>query len=417
MMVDVDLLVHRGPFTLDVSVSVAPGETLALLGPNGSGKSTMLAAIAGLLTPDRGTIVVGGKVLTQVADASDASDALGRNSQVPAHRRRIGLLGQDPLLFPHLSALENVAFGLRSQGITASLARARARQWIEDVGLASFADRRPAELSGGQQQRIAIARVLATEPDVLLFDEPMAALDVQNASLVRTLLRERLADRYAARHATVAGRGTGRSSVAPATIVVTHNVVDALVLADRVAILDQGRIIDIGVVARVLGQPANLFAATLVGLNLIEGIVETPELVRTPDGRQFSPENPLPPVGTEVSVVFPPSAVTVSSVRAATGATAPAMPNSWRATLELLEPGANGIRLTFCDDTVAAEAPPTELLAQGLSAGDAVTASIDPAAVTVYARRPAVPEVPKVPALPKVPAVPALPKGPGKVLP
>ena len=386
MTLDAELLLSRGPFTLDARVTVAAGETLALLGPNGSGKSTMLAAIAGLLVPDGGTITVGGRVLTQVPDSPN-----GRAHVVPAHRRRIGLLGQDPLLFPHLNALENVAFGLRSQGVKVAESRERAAGWIDAVGLSSFADRRPAELSGGQQQRIAIARVLATEPDVLLFDEPMAALDVQNASRTRTLLRECLADR-------VTAGGERHNATPPATIVVTHDVVDAMVLADRVAILEHGRIVDVGDVGRVLGQPANLFAATLVGLNLVEGIVETPELVRMPDGRSFVSDGELPSVGSEVSVAFPPSAVTVRGARQESAARGPVASeqlalNAWHATVGILEPGARGIRVTLRGDTVVAEATPAELLAERVSPGDTVTASIDAAFVTVYPRRVVVPAV------------------------
>lgn len=329
----------------------------------------MLSVIAGLLVPDGGTIAVGGRVLTEVPKSG-----AGRMTMVPAHRRRIGLLGQDPLLFPHLTALDNVAFGLRAQGLNAAEARGRAAEWIAAVGMSSFADRRPTALSGGQQQRIAIARVLATEPDVLLFDEPMAALDVQNASLIRTLLRECLTAR-------VSAGGDRQSAALPATIVVTHDVVDAMVLADRVAIVEHGRIIDVGEVSRVLGQPANLFAATLVGLNLLHGVVETPQLVRMPDGSGIVSANPLPPVGSEVSVAFPPSAVTVRRAMHDPAA------NSWPATVGLLEPGVRGIRVTFRGDTVVAEATAAELLEHDISPDDRVTASVDPAYVTVYPRR------------------------------
>ncbi len=375
MTLDADLLVRRGPFTLDAAVTVAAGETLALLGPNGSGKSTMLAAIAGLLVPDRGTVTVNGRVLTQVPASA------GRPHAVPSHLRRVGLLGQDPLLFPHLSALENVAFGPRSRGADVAQARARASQWIDAVGLNGFAHRKPGELSGGQQQRIAIARVLATEPEVLLFDEPMAALDVQNASLVRTLLRERLAGR------------AGDAIARPATIVVTHDVVDAMVLADRVAILEDGRIIDVGKVGRVLSNPANLFAATLVGLNLLQGTVETPDVVRTADGRRFASKTQLPPVGSEVSVVFPPSAVTLRTVRGESVSSTPVTPNSWPATVDILEPGAKGIRVTSHGDAVVVESTAAELLADSISPGSTVTASVDAAFVTVYPRRAMAPAV------------------------
>ncbi|CAO1653632.1 ABC transporter ATP-binding protein [Salinibacterium sp. NYA9b] len=404
MTLDATIQVSRGSFSLDASVTVAPGETLALLGPNGSGKSTLLAVIAGLLAPDQGSVSVDGRVLTEVPQSGG-----GRMTVVPAHRRRIGLLGQEPLLFPHLSALENVAFGLRSRGLlrsngmNATDARERASEWLAAVGMSEFAARKPAELSGGQQQRVAIARVLATEPDVLLFDEPMAALDVQNASLVRTLLRECLASRISATHTGI----DGRPPTAPATIVVTHDVVDAMVLADRVAIMDAGRIIDSGDVARVLGEPVNQFAATLVGLNVLHGIVETRELVRLADGRGFAVDDVVPEVGAEVSVAFPPSAVTLrressgsdaaAAAAAATAtagptasestASAPSHPNEWHATVDLLEPGLRGIRVTLLGDTVVAETAAADLLAHDITPGDRIVASVAASQVTVYPRR------------------------------
>jgi len=212
---------------------------------------------------------------------------------------------------------------------------------------------------------------------------------VQNASLVRTLLRERLADhaRGASEHDTTDGRAT-----APATILVTHDVVDAMVLADRVAIVDNGRIVDSGQTARVLGQPANLFAATLVGLNLVEGTVETPTVVRTLDGRRFVSDAALPAVGSDVSVVFPPSAVTLRVARNDAAEPDPAAaarlaPNSWHATVGILEPAARGIRATLRGDTIVAETTPAELLAQQVSPGDRVTASVDAAGISVYPRR------------------------------
>ncbi|MBH0008382.1 ABC transporter ATP-binding protein [Salinibacterium sp. SWN1162] len=426
MTLDATMQVSRGSFTLDASVTVAPGETLALLGPNGSGKSTLLAVIAGLLVPECGTVSVDGRVLTEVPSAVDRADgravdrasggrvsrdragsgraSRGRMTVVPAHRRRIGLLGQDPLLFPHLSALENVAFGLRAHGMRTDEARDRASEWLDAVGMSDYAARTPAELSGGQQQRVAIARVLAIEPDVLLFDEPMAALDVQNASLVRTLLRECLSARVFAAHIGIGGR----PPTAPATIVVTHDVVDALVLADRVAIMDAGRIIDSGDVARVLGEPVNQFAAALVGLTVLHGIVETSQLVRLADGRALAVDSIVPAVGTEVSVAFPPSAVTLrresrgaaradgaataapgvaDSARVEPAASAPPLPHEWLATVDLLEPGLKGIRVTLLGDTVVAEASAADLLARDIAPGDRVVASVDPSQITAYLRR------------------------------
>ena len=224
---------------LDVSVIVEAGETLALLGPNGAGKSTLLSVVAGLLRPDSGHVELAGRRLTD------------DRTWVAPHRRRVALLAQQPLLFPHLSVLDNVAFGPRAQGVGRREAARVAQTWLERLDLSGFADRRPAELSGGQAQRVAVARALATDPDVLLLDEPLAALDVSVAPDVRETLRRVLADRTA--------------------VVVTHDVVDAALLADRIAVLDQGRVVESGPAAQVLARPRSSFAARIAGLNLVRG--------------------------------------------------------------------------------------------------------------------------------------------------
>ncbi len=228
----------------DVSFSVADGETVAVLGPNGAGKSTMLGLLAGLLRADTGQATLDGTAL------------FGR----PTYRRRVSLLAQEALLFPHLSVLENVAFGARSTGARRSVARSRARHWLEQVDAAEFASRRPAQLSGGQAQRIAVARALATDPRLLLLDEPMAALDVTVVPALRGLLKRVLSDRTA--------------------IIVTHDVVDAFTLADRVLVIDGGRLVDSGPTREVLEHPRTPFAAALVGLNLLpDGSVVAPSTV------------------------------------------------------------------------------------------------------------------------------------------
>ncbi len=228
----------------DVSFSVADGETVAVLGPNGAGKSTMLGLLAGLLRADTGQATLDGTAL------------FGR----PTYRRRVSLLAQEALLFPHLSVLENVAFGARSTGARRSVARSRARHWLDQVDAAEFASRRPAQLSGGQAQRIAVARALATDPRLLLLDEPMAALDVTVVPALRGLLKRVLSDRTA--------------------IIVTHDVVDAFTLADRVLVIDGGRLVDSGPTREVLEHPRTPFAAALVGLNLLpDGSVVAPSTV------------------------------------------------------------------------------------------------------------------------------------------
>src|SRR5690606_31137365 len=167
MSLSAEVRVHRGAFTLDVTLAVGPAQVVTVLGPNGAGKSTLLAALAGLIRPDAGRIELGGRTLVDVA----------RGTHQPPQHRRVGLVLQDYLLFPHLSALENVAFGPRSRGTGRREARAVAGQWLERVGIGALAGRRPHELSGGQAQRVALARALAADPQLLLLDEPPAAPD------------------------------------------------------------------------------------------------------------------------------------------------------------------------------------------------------------------------------------------------
>ncbi|MEX5293961.1 ATP-binding cassette domain-containing protein [Kocuria sp. CPCC 205268] len=200
---------------VDLALTVPAGATVAVTGPNGAGKSTLFAVLAGLLVPDRGRCTLDGSVLFDLDDA-------GCGSWVPPHERGIALMAQEPLLFPHLSVLENVAFGPRSRGAGRTRSRALARDWLAEVGAGQFADRRPAQLSGGQAQRVAIARALAAEPRLLLLDEPFSALDAAARPLVHELLVRVLADRTA--------------------LVVSHDPGDAAALADRVVVLERGRV-------------------------------------------------------------------------------------------------------------------------------------------------------------------------------
>ncbi len=233
-------------FDLDVEIEVAPGELLAILGPNGAGKSTLLRSITGLTALDHGRLQVDGVPLDD-----PAADVF-----VAVEQRPVGMVFQTYLLFDHLSAADNVAFGLRARGMHRTQARERALDWLERVGLADYVDARPASLSGGQAQRVALARALATEPRVLLLDEPLAALDVQTRREVRRDLREHLASFDGMR------------------LLVTHDPVDAYALADRVAILDGGRIVQTGTIAEVTAHPRSRYVADLVGTNLVIGTVE-----------------------------------------------------------------------------------------------------------------------------------------------
>lgn len=349
-----DVVVRRGTFVLDVALHVQSGETLAVLGPNGSGKSTLLAAIAGLVEPERGEVRVAERTLTNQ----------GKRMSVPPARRRVGLLGQDPLLFPHLTAWENVAFGPVSNGSGRVAARETAFRLLEAVGLDGLEYRKPAALSGGQKQRVAIARALAAEPDVLLLDEPMAALDVETATAVRSMLASHL---------------SGKSLTA---VLVTHNVVDAIVLADSIAILHDGRIADMGEKRRVLSTPVNRFAAALVGTNLVHGVTTAAGTVRIPDGRHFQSSGGQLDVGASAAVVFAPSAIQVRTSESAVER--PETPNRWMSTVAALEPAASGVRIRFANDTIVAESSPLHVVAAGIRAGSTLSLSVAADDVTVY---------------------------------
>lgn len=232
--------VRRRDFVVDATLDVAPGETVAVMGRSGAGKSTLLGALAGLTPLDEGEISVDGRVL----------DRPPRTRTAPMHRG-IVLLGQEARLFPHLTVRENVAFGPRAAGVTASVARDAAEEWLVRVGLPGTGDRRPAQLSGGEQQRVAVARALAAEPRVVLLDEPLVALDALTASEIRAMLRERLAG--------------------VTTVAVTHDAIDAAALADRLVIVERGRVTQEGPVREVLSAPLTDVAARIAGLERLVG--------------------------------------------------------------------------------------------------------------------------------------------------
>jgi molybdate transport system ATP-binding protein len=246
MSLDAAITLRLGSLDLDVSLAVAPGEVLALLGPNGAGKSTILRTLAGLVALDAGRIAVDGTVVDDpVAEVF-----------VEPEDRPIGVVFQDYLLFDHLSVLENVAFGLRARGTPKREARARAGEWLDRVGLAEYAAQRPRALSGGQAQRAALARALAVSPRLLLLDEPLAALDVGTRATVRRDLRRHLETFEGMR------------------VLVTHDPVDAYALADRIAIVEAGRIVQSGTLAEVTAHPRSRYVADLVGVNLLTGTVQ-----------------------------------------------------------------------------------------------------------------------------------------------
>ena len=335
---------------VDAALEVAEGETVALLGPNGAGKSTLLSVAAGLLRPAAGRVVLEGAELTG-----------GRH--VAPHARRTALLAQDPLLFPHLTVLDNVAFGPRCAGVGRRAARQRAQEWLDEVGVGDLAARRPAGLSGGQAQRVAVARALAAEPRLLLLDEPMAALDVAVAPALRQTLRRVLAGRTA--------------------LVVTHDVLDALLLADRVVVLEEGRVVEDGPTSDVLARPRSAFAARVAGLNLLPGRwTDTPEHgVRTDGGVLVAGTSSGPAMaeGGPAVAVFRPSAVSV--FRSAPGGSPR---NALDVVVTDLEPRGDQVRVRA--GGLAADVTAHAAADLDLAPGTRVTFSVKAAEVAVYAR-------------------------------
>ncbi len=232
-----------GALHLDVEMAVGEAAVVVVVGPNGAGKTTLVRALAGLVALDRGRVVIDGTVVEDPATGV----------REPPERRGVGVVFQEPRLLAHLSAVDNVAFGLRATGRPKGAARAAAAAWLERVGLAEAARRRPAELSGGQAQRVALARALATEPAVLLLDEPLAAVDAAARGELRHVLREELR-RYPG-----------------SRLVVTHDPVEAAALADLLVVLEDGRVTQHGPLAEVTARPRSSWVATMVGLNLLAG--------------------------------------------------------------------------------------------------------------------------------------------------
>ena len=236
-MLEVSLGFRRGAFNLEAEFRVAERETLVLAGESGAGKSTLLHLLAGLLHPDRGRISVDG------AAWFDANTALHR----PAHVRPVGYVAQDYALFPHLSARENVAFGLRALGLSAAEIASRVAAALEQFALTEFANRRSGELSGGQRQRVALARALILEPRLLLLDEPLSALDLRTRRTVRGELKRLLAETPCI------------------TVLVTHSPAEALALGGRVAVLEAGRIVGVGTPEQLLRDSPSEYVAEFFG--------------------------------------------------------------------------------------------------------------------------------------------------------
>ncbi|MFE9774618.1 ABC transporter ATP-binding protein [Streptomyces sp. NPDC005931] len=299
---DARLVVDRGTFRLDIALTAAPGDVVALLGPNGAGKTTALRALAGL-TP-----------LTEGRLRLDGADL----HRTPPESRPVGVVFQDYLLFPHLTALDNVAFGPRCRGVAKAEARAQAAEWLDRMGLAEHAGAKPRRLSGGQAQRVALARALATHPRLLLLDEPLAALDARTRLEVRARLRRHLA------------------AFEAVAVLVTHDPLDAMVLADRLVVVEDGRIVQEGTPSDIARHPRTEYIAQLVGLNLYRGNGDG-HTVRLEAGPAITTTEHL---SGPAFVAFPPGAVTLYRERP-TGSSAR---NLWRCQVAGLETHGDQIR-------------------------------------------------------------------------
>jgi len=336
-----DIQVNRDGFVLDVELTASPGETVAVLGPNGAGKTTLLRALAGLI-PIRGRVELEGEVL----------DDSRTRTHVPTEERRVGLVFHDHVLFPHMTVLQNVAFGLRRD------ASATARDWLERSGLGEKAGTMPRALSGGQAQRVALLRTLVTEPRLLLLDEPLSALDVSIRAEVRRELSRQL---------------TGFKGV---RILVTHDPLEAIALADRLLVLEQGKIVQDGSPGEVTARPRSRFVADLAGVNLLRGDgrgdhieLDGGEILTTPESG-----------GGRVFAVIHPRAVALYLARPEGTPR-----NVWRATAEDLDLQGERVRVRLSGPVpLVAEVTPAAVRDLHLDSGADVWVAVKATEISVY---------------------------------
>ena len=353
--------VQRGTFLLDIAFDLQPGKVLGVLGPNGSGKTTLLRALAGLDPLETGELWLDGNLL----------DSPDQGVFVKPRKRRVGVLFQDYRLFPHLKVRDNVAYGPRSVGVPRADARAAAQRWLERFGLGDYADRKPAQLSGGQAQRVALARALATDPQLLVFDEPLAALDSRTRLDVRTELRDHLED------------------FEGPVVLVTHDPVEAMVMTDELLVIEAGRVVQRGTPAEVAARPLTDYVARLVGLNLYEGTTAGSEvrldrggsLVVVSDDADRPSGQPADGTPRRVFVAVRPEAIAVYTDRPGPGSPR----NVWPARVRALDVVGARVRLhlegeppAIVDVTAAAVA---EL---GLRSGVEVWCAVKATELVVY---------------------------------
>jgi molybdate transport system ATP-binding protein len=349
MTLTAQIQVRLDGFDLDVVLDAAPGRVLAVVGPNGAGKSTALRALQGTTPLDGGRIELEGTVLDDPA----------AGTFVLPEQRRVGMVHQDLLLFPHLSARDNIAFGLRARGVTRVEARRRADEQLAALGLEAQAGSRPTALSGGQAQRVALLRALATDPRLLLLDEPLAALDPTTRGETRRDLRRTL---------------DGFGGIA---IVVTHDPIDALTLAEDIVVIEQGRVAQAGTLAEVTGRPRSRHVAELLGTNLVRGTATGTEVATGTTTVHLAE-----PVEGEVFVTIPPSAITLQASEPESSAR-----NRWPMTVTAIEPSGERARIRLDGPLpLVAEITTASLADLRLQAGTAVWAAVKATELHAYPR-------------------------------
>jgi molybdate transport system ATP-binding protein len=347
-----DAALARGGFHLDVSLEVNEGETAALVGPSGAGKSTCLAILTGLLRPDRGRASFGAETWCDTE----------RAIHTPPRERRVGFVGQDFALFPHLDVRGNVAYGPRARGVSRTRARAEADAWLERLGLASHSGLHVASLSAGQRQRVALARALASGARVLLLDEPFASLDVATRAAVRAELRGFLED------------------VRLPALFVTHDAADALSLAGRIFVLEAGRITQKGAREELLSRPRTPFVAALFGLNHFRAELGGGGGLREARAAGIAFHVLAHGLEGTVWLAFAPSSVTLSAERPHGSAQ-----NTFRGTIREVLPLADRVRVTIdCGAPLAADVVREAATALVVAPGRELWASVKATAIEVY---------------------------------
>ncbi|MCP4226793.1 MAG: ABC transporter ATP-binding protein [Actinomycetia bacterium] len=345
--------IARGPeFTLDIDLTIEAGSTAALLGPNGAGKSTTIEIIAGLLPVDGGCVRLGERVL----------DDPEEGCFVAPEQRHVGIVFQRYLLFEHLTVAANIAFGVthgRWWGSRQDRVRASVDQWMESLELTELAGRHPSELSGGQAQRVALARALATEPDLLLLDEPLAALDVETKAQMRRTLADHL------------------SSYPGPRLIITHDPADAFLLGDRIHVLEAGRLTQSGSAESIRRRPATAYAAALAGTNLLTGSNDGGNL-RLDHHRHTLQSSDTHTVGP-VLITIHPTAIALH----------PDEPhgsprNTWSTTVATVEPLGDTTRITLDQPLpLGVDITPAATSALGLAPGSKVWVSIKATEISV----------------------------------